>query len=43
MKVIEDDGELSEDKQLQIFKVIRHDVAVVDFVIAIKDKGKRTR
>ena len=43
MKVIEDDGELSEDEQLKIFKVIRRDVAVADFVIGIKDKGKHTR
>lgn len=43
VKLIEEDDELSEYEQLKIFKVLRKDVAVADFVLAIKDKGKRTR
>ena len=43
VKLIEDDGELSENEQLKFFKVLRKDVSVADFVLAIKDKGKRTR
>ena len=40
VKLIEEDDELSEYEQLKIFKVLRKDVAVADFVLAIKDKGK---
>jgi hypothetical protein len=43
VKLIEDDGELSENEQLKFFQVLHKDVAVADFVLAIKDKGKRTR
>ena len=43
VKLIEEDDELSEYEQPKIFKVLHKDVAVADFVLAIKDKGKRTR
>ena len=43
VKIIEDNNELSENEQLQAFKIICHDVAVADFIVAIQDKGKRTR
>ncbi len=43
IKLIDEDNELSDHEQLQIFKVIRKDVSVADLVLAMRDKGKRTR
>ena len=43
IEMIENDDDLSENEQVQIFKVIRRDVAVADFIVGIRDKAKRTR
>lgn len=40
---IEDDGDLSEDEQIQVFKIIRRDTAFADTLLAIRKKESRTR
>ena len=43
IKCIEDDGNLSDDEQIKIFKLIRKDVTVADMITSIGAKEKRTR
>ena len=43
IKLIDKDNELSDNEQLQIFKVIHKDISVADLIFAMKNKGKRTR
>jgi len=43
IKCIEDDGDLSDDEQIKIFKLICKDVTVTDMIISIGAKEKHTR
>ena len=43
IKLIDKDDELSDNEQLQIFKVIHKDISVADLIFAMRNKGKRTR
>jgi hypothetical protein len=40
---VEDDGDLSDDEQLRVFKIIRHDTGFADTILAIRKKCARTR
>ncbi len=42
IKIIEVDDDLSENEQLQIFKVICKDISVADLILAMKNKEKHT-
>ena len=43
IKLIKDDPDLSDNKLLKIFKVIRKDVTVADLILAMTNKAKHTR
>jgi hypothetical protein len=40
---IEDDGDLSENEQIEVYKIIRRDTTFADTLLAIRQKGSRTR
>ncbi|KAG6807625.1 hypothetical protein H0H92_006890 [Tricholoma furcatifolium] len=42
VRIIEDDGDLSEEEQIKVFKIIRRDTSFADTLLAIKKKSTRT-
>ncbi|KAG6826692.1 hypothetical protein H0H87_006689 [Tephrocybe sp. NHM501043] len=40
---IEDDGDLSDEEQLKVFKIIRRDTTFADTILAIRKQSARTR